>query len=234
MCAIRCSLCRCSLCRQRLRQRHSTTLLIKSSSSINNNNSVWAERGQCKIAVCRAETKREALPAATAQQPPCRQRQRLEPAASWAHQQVVKHRDVPININTMPTCVTCSLREREITGEQAREREQRGERAVSSSPSQAWQLANERTKRTRRLVMLTQTSVCAQEQQKQQRQQRQRIQQIHTHFENTGFFSFSLSLSLFSRRPSSLTKICFHFSVNGGTWLSLDVCERMRGICMCV
>lgn len=82
--------------------------------------------------------------------------------------------------------------------------------------------------------MLTQTSVCAQEQQKQQRQQRQRIQQIHTQFENTGFFSFSLSLSLFSRRPSSLTKICFHFSVNGGTWLSLDVCERMRGICMCV
>lgn len=125
-------------------------------------------------------------------------------------------------------------REREITGEQARERERRGERAASSSPSQAWQLANERTKRTRRLIMLTQTSVCAQEQQKQQRQQRQRIQQIHTQFENTGFFSFSLSLSLFSRRPSSLTKICFHFSVNGGTWLSLDVCERMRGICMCV
>lgn len=145
--------------------------------------------------MCTAETKREALSAATAQQPPCRQRQRLEPAASWAHQQVVKHRDVPININAMPTCVTCSLREREITREKARERDRKRERAASSSPSPAWQLANERTKRTTRLVMLTQTSVCAQEQ-KQQRQERQRIQQIHTQLENTGFFSFSLCLSL--------------------------------------
>lgn len=40
------------------------------------------------------------------------------------------------------------------------------------------------------------------------------------------------SLSLFCRRPSSLTKICFHFSVNGRTWLSLDVWERMRDFCM--